>query len=107
MFKSICGLLLIITIVGCATAGNKIDRTHIDEIRNGVQNKEQIRGWFGEPYTITTNLQGHPSGCTERWTFEYSKAQGFGTVTYTEILVVDFDAEGKVCDHAFSVSGSE
>jgi outer membrane protein assembly factor BamE (lipoprotein component of BamABCDE complex) len=107
MFKNLCTLLLIITIAACATAGQKIDRTHIGEIKNGVQNKDQIRAWFGEPYTIKTNLEGHPSGCVERWTYEYAKAKGFGTVTYSEILIVDFDAEGKVCDHAFSKSGSE
>jgi hypothetical protein len=94
-------------MAACATAGNKVDRTHIDDIQNGAQNKDQIRTWFGEPYTIKTNLQGHPYGCVERWTFEYAKAQGFGTVTYSEMLVVDFDAEDKVCDHAFSKSGTE
>ncbi len=107
MFKNLSILLLILIITACASAGHKINRTHIDDITNGVQNKTQIRAWFGEPYTIKTDLQGHPGGCTERWTFEYAKARGFGTVTYSEILIVDFDTEGKVCDHAFSSSGRE
>ncbi|MEJ2201100.1 MAG: hypothetical protein P8X63_08825 [Desulfuromonadaceae bacterium] len=107
MFKNLSVLLLVLFISACATAGSRIDRTHMDEIKNGVQNKTQMREWFGEPYTIKTDLKGHPSGCIERWTYEYAKAKGFGTVTYSEILVVDFDTEGKVCDHAFSKSGSE
>jgi len=91
----------------CASAGQKIDRTHLGDIQNGVQTKSQIRAWFGEPYTMTTGLQQHPGGCTERWTFEYAKARGFGTVTYQEMLVVDFDEADVVCDHAFSKSGQE
>ena len=107
MFKNLSMLLLILTITACASAGHKVDRTHIDDIKNQVQNKAQIREWFGEPYTIKTDLKGHPSGCVERWTFEYATAKGFGTVTSAEILIVDLDTEGKVCDHAFSKSGSE
>ncbi|MBU0482755.1 MAG: hypothetical protein KKG47_16805 [Proteobacteria bacterium] len=107
MFKNLCAILLLLTVAACATAGTRIDRTHIDQVSNGVQDKAQIRAWFGEPYTIKTDLTGHPGGCVERWTFEYAKAQGFGKVTYSEILIVDFDAAGKVCDHAFSKSGSE
>ncbi len=102
---SVCFLFLILT--ACATAGNKVNRTHLHDINNGAQDKGQIRTWFGEPYTIKTNLQGHLKGCIERWTFEYAKARGFGTVTYSEILVIDFDKDGKVCDHAFSKTGTE
>lgn len=108
MFKKLIMLSLLLAIMACASsAGKKIDRTHIDEINNGVQDKTQIRQWFGEPYSMQTNLQGHPSGCVERWKYEYAKARGFGTVTYSEVLVVDFDPEGKVCDHAFSKFGTE
>ena len=107
MLKNLFMLLLILAITACASAGSKIDRTHLGDVQNGVQSKAQNREWFGEPYTMNTNLQGHPSGCVERWTFEYAKARGFGTVTYSEILVVDFNTQGKVCDHAFSKSGKE
>jgi hypothetical protein len=30
-----------------------------------------------------------------------------GTVTYQEMLVIDFDEADVVCDHAFSKSGQE
>jgi len=111
MLDKVCSLLVTfllgMTVISCATAGQKIDRTHLDEIQEGVQTKEQIRAWFGKPYTQLRGLSGHPKGCVERWTFEYAKARGRGTVTYQEILVVDFDQQGKVCDHAFSESGQE
>lgn len=41
--------MLVLTLTACASAGHKINRTHIDDIQNGVQNKAQIRKWFGEP----------------------------------------------------------
>jgi len=99
--------LLLLFLAACATAGHRVDRTHLDDVKTGMQTKEQIRQWFGDPYSVKTGLVGHPSGCTERWTYEFAKAQGFGTVTYQEMLVVDFDGQGKVCDHAFSKSGQE
>lgn len=105
MFKKIAVLFLIVGIGACASAGRRVDRSHIEDIENGVQSKEQILAWFGKPYTVKTGLVGHPLGCTERWTFEYAKAKGFGVVTYSEMLVVDFDKRGKVCDHAFSKMG--
>jgi len=111
MARTATALLLLITALvlagACASAGRRIDRTHLDDIAVGEQGKSEIRAWFGEPYAMQTNLQGHPSGCTERWRYEYAEAQGFGNVTYQEILVVDFDAAGRVCDHAFSKSGAE
>lgn len=97
----------IVTLTACASAGARVDRTHLGDIKTGVQSKEQIRSWFGAPYTMTTNLTNHPQGCVERWTYEYAKARGFGVVTYQETLVVDFDGKGKVCDHAFSKAGKE
>jgi hypothetical protein len=107
MYKNLIVLLALLSLVACASAGKRIDRTHIDEISNGVQDKAQIRQWFGEPYSMKTGLTGHPAGCVERWTYEYAKARGYGHVTYSEILVVDFDTKGKVCDHAFSQTGKE
>jgi hypothetical protein len=111
MFRKTAALLALTLIaalfVACASAGRKIDRTHLDEIANGAQTKSQIRTWFGEPYSVLTNMQGHPGGCVERWKYEYAKARGFGTVTYSEVLVIDFDTAEKVCDHAFSKTGEE
>jgi outer membrane protein assembly factor BamE (lipoprotein component of BamABCDE complex) len=106
MVKKLTILSVVLLLAACASAGKPIDKTHMDEIANGVQTKAQIRQWFGEPYTVKTGLAGHPDGCVERWTYEYAKARGFGKVTYSEVLVVDFDAAGKVCDHAYSKTGN-
>lgn len=100
-------LSLLLVLTACANAGRRVDRMHLDDIQNGTQTRDQIEAWFGEPYSVRTGLQQHPSGCVERWTCEYAEAQGFGTVTYQEMLIVDFDAAGKVCDHAFSRSGED
>jgi len=99
--------VLLLVLAACASAGHRVDRAHLDDVKVGMQSKQQIREWFGEPYTVKAGLVGHPSGCSERWTYEFAKARGFGNVTYQEVLVVDFDPAGKVCDHAFSKSGKE
>ena len=106
MVKRLMIFSVALMLAACASAGKPIDKTHMDEIANGVQTKAQIRQWFGEPYTVKTGLTGHPGGCVERWTYEYAKARGFGNVTYSEVLVVDFDPDGKVCDHAYSKTGN-
>ena len=100
------GLVLIaIVLTACASAGRKVDTAYVDQVKNGVQDEAQIRAWFGEPYSIQDPLQGHPSGCVKRWTYEYAEARGFGTVTYSEKLVIDFDEQGLVCDNAYVKSG--
>jgi hypothetical protein len=85
---------------GCASAGRDFDTTHVTEIEKGGQNKARIQGWFGEPYRVET-LTGHPAGCVERWTYTYAYSDRGGMRTQTKTLVVDFDAAGSVCDHAF------
>lgn len=107
MLKKSSILLFVFLLTACATAGSRIERTHLNDIKDGIQTKARIRSWFGEPYTVKTDLNRHPKSCTERWTYEYAEAKGFGTVTYSEILVVDFDAAGVVCDHAFSQTGGQ
>lgn len=97
--------LMIIAFVACATAGKQFDRTHINDIKKGVQTKEQIRAWFGEPYQVTKPLTGHPAGCVERWTFVHAYSSYGGTRTESSALIVDFDKDGRVCDHAYSETG--
>ena len=101
MKKILVIAFLSIMLGACATAGRKFDTTHVNDIKVGKQNKQQIRKQFGEPYRVQT-LAGHPKGCTERWFYEYAKAVGFGHVTANEVLVVDFSIKGRVCDHAYN-----
>jgi hypothetical protein len=85
----------------CAGAGRKWDTTHANDVRDGVQDKAQIETWFGKPYQVQSPLTGHPKGCTERWTYTHAWSNWGGAQTTTNTLVVDFDARGIVCDHAY------
>jgi hypothetical protein len=105
MFKKIVivGIVFggLILFLSCASVGRQFDTTHVNDIRIGIQDKQTISGWFGEPYQ-KTDLVNNPKHCVERWTYTYAHAVGFGTVTESYALVVDFDASGKVCDNAYS-----
>jgi hypothetical protein len=87
-----CGLVV---LAACA-ASQSFDTAHVNDVAKGVQDKEQIRGWFGEPHQVQSPIPNHPAGCVERWTYAQKAADGAG-----ESLVVDFDAAGKVCDNAY------
>jgi len=86
---------------GCATVGKAFDTTHVNDIQKGTQDKAQISSWFGPPHKTISPLQGHPAGCVERWQWTYAHAVAGGG-TRSDALIVDFDADGKVCDNAFS-----
>jgi outer membrane protein assembly factor BamE (lipoprotein component of BamABCDE complex) len=55
MYKS---LFLLIFLVGCATAGNKIGMDKISQIKEGVTTKQEIVGLFGNPNADTLNGDG-------------------------------------------------
>ena len=93
-------LIVAVLFAGCASSGKQFNATHANDIQNGVQDKATILEWFGQPVNKVA-LAGNPLGCVERWTYTYAHAVGYGTVTEAHSLVVDFDANGKVCDHAY------
>jgi hypothetical protein len=97
-------LFAITALLGaCATVGRDFDTTHANDIRTAEQDKTQIAAWFGEP-RFTTTFDKNPKGCVERWQWSYGTA-AVGSSTRAKSLIVDFDADGKVCDHAFSSGG--
>jgi hypothetical protein len=100
----LAGLLIaaiaLASLAACASAGRDFDTTHVTDVKKGVQNKSQIKAWFGEPHQVQ-GLSGHPAGCTERWTYTYAYSDRGGMRTTSKTLVVDFDSGGAVCDHAF------
>jgi outer membrane protein assembly factor BamE (lipoprotein component of BamABCDE complex) len=102
-FIRVLAVCFAITGAGCATVGRQFDTTHVNDIRKGAQDKAQIRAWFGEPYQ-TAPLQGNPAGCVERWQWTHAHSVAGGR-TESQVLIVDFDAAGKVCDNAFSTVG--
>ena len=88
-----------------ATGGRPFDTRHVNDIQKGTHEKAQMQSWFGPPFKTASPLQGHPSGCVERWVWVQSQATATGTTVTSvrmQMLVVDFDAAGKVCDHAFT-----
>ena len=89
-----------LSMLACAGAGRRFDSTHVTDIQKAVQDKEQIRAWFGEPVQVQS-LSDHPDGCTERWTSVHAFASYGGTRTESKSLVVDSEPKGLVCDHAY------
>ena len=90
----------VVAVLACAGAGRKWDTTHASEVQRGVHDKARIQAWFGAPYQMAP-IAEHPMGCTERWTYTYAWSKWAGTQTTVDTLVVDFDANGVVCDHAY------
>jgi outer membrane protein assembly factor BamE (lipoprotein component of BamABCDE complex) len=93
-------LMLAAFLAGCASSGRQFNTTKVNDIKKGVHDKTDILAWFGEPFSKVA-LTGSSMKCIERWTYVYAHAVGFGTVTESHSLVVDFDATGKVCDSAY------
>jgi outer membrane protein assembly factor BamE (lipoprotein component of BamABCDE complex) len=93
-------VVAVLALVSCATAGKQFDRTHISDIKTGVQDKNQIRDWFGSPKQVQS-ITGSPAGCMERWIYVHAYASFGGAKTKAASLVVDFDRNGKVCEHAY------
>ncbi|MCC6521536.1 MAG: hypothetical protein IT373_02640 [Polyangiaceae bacterium] len=87
--------------LGCATVGKQFDTTHAGDVQKGTHDKAQMTAWFGEPHQKTSPLTGHPAGCVERWQWTYAHSVAGGS-TVSDVLIVDFDGAGKVCDNAFS-----
>lgn len=98
--KTIRSLIpLLFLLVSCATVGQQFDTTHVHDVKGG-QNKSQITGWFGEP-TQKTTFTPNDKGCVERWQYTHATSQAFGS-THSQVLIVDFDDKGVVCDTAYS-----
>jgi hypothetical protein len=93
-------LVSFIAFAACATVGKKFDTTHVHDVQKGVQSKAEIQAWFG-PAGTTSMIAKSDLGCTERWMWQYAHSVAGGSTT-SEALVVDFDAQGKVCDSAYS-----
>ncbi len=92
-------LVAALGLTACGSAGRQWDTTHANEVQRGVHTQQDIRAWFGEPYSVAP-VSGSPAGCTQRWTYTYAHSVAGGS-TVTDTLVVDFDPQGLVCDNAY------
>jgi outer membrane protein assembly factor BamE (lipoprotein component of BamABCDE complex) len=91
----------ILVLYACAGAGKKFDTTHVNDIQKGVHSQEQIANWFGYPNQKVSPLNVEGSDCVERWIYVYAFSSYGGAKTSSNSLVVDFNSDGKVCDHAY------
>jgi hypothetical protein len=92
-------LALAIALTGCA-ANKQFDTAHVGDVQNGAQDKDQVTQWFGDPHQIISPLRKHPAGCVERWQWTWAHSLPTGE-SVANALVVDFDKDGKVCDHGY------
>jgi hypothetical protein len=96
----VLAVVAVFAILSCVTMGKDFDRGHITEIKTGVQDKNQIRDWFGEP-NQKQSITDSTKGCVERWNYLYSHVP-FGGKMKSTTLVIDFDERGKVCEYSYS-----
>jgi hypothetical protein len=94
-------LLSLAFAAACATVGREFDTTHANDVKKGAHDKAQVEQWFGPPHTRVAPLQNNPNGCVERWQWTHAHAVAGGSAR-TQVLVVDFGPDGKVCDNAFT-----
>jgi len=95
----VLGFVAILASGACATIGHQFDTARAHEVRRG-QDKASVRNWFGEPQTLAT-FSANQLGCVERWQYTHATASAFGRA-HAQVLVVDFDSRGVVCDTAHS-----
>jgi len=96
--------------LGCSGSGNRagmaghpFDTTHVYDIQPGMD-KQQIRQWFGEPYTISKSQKTFEDGRqidTEVWVYVHSIGNP-GRKNRAQSLAVIFDPDGKVLSSGFS-----
>ena len=85
---------------GCASVGRDFDETKVEQIRKGTTTRAEIEQWFGQPNDRAPVEQ--PNGGVLRYTYKYGKASWGGMSSSAKALVVEFDANDIVVDHAYS-----
>ena len=99
--RKLAMLTLALAVAACATSGKDFDRTHVNDIKPKVHDKNQITEWFGKP-TQVNRTSGGPGGCNEMWIYQYARSTHGGARTKAAALAVLFDGQGKVCESSYS-----
>ncbi len=97
----IAALLAGLPLAACATIGEPFDTTHVAELRRGEQDRAQVKAWFGEPHQRTEPRPGETTDCVEHWHYGHADSTAGGT-THSDVLMVGFDAEGRVCEIGYA-----
>ena len=97
---SILFMLLILTIISCATVGRDFPVDAVSKIQIEKTTKADISRLFGAPWRT-----GIEDG-NRTWTYGYYRYKVFGE-SVTRDLVVRFDENGKVVSYSFNTSEIE
>lgn len=109
-------LLLVLTLGGCASYGNKIDRNYASNIQKGVTTESDVIANLGKPASTTLNAQGdrvltyfHSKTTVHASTFvPIVGAFMAGADTEMTTLTVSIDTEsGIVEDWSYSETNTE
>lgn len=87
---------------GNTSQSQGLDQAAANSIVTGQHNKQDVTSLFGNATSVTQMPAGAANGCVESWL--YSRTYQVGSNMVSDALVVAFDANGVVCDHAFSQS---
>lgn len=90
----------VLVLGGCASVGRDFDETKVENIKTGTTTRADIEAWFGKPNDRAPVEQDN--GAVLRYTYKYGKASWGGMSSSAKALVVDFDANDIVVDHAYS-----
>lgn len=115
ILHTIAAAALALVLLGCATAGRKIDQAAVDKIQKGQTTKAEVKGLIGSPDTVTKTGDG-----TETWSYMFvrasAKGQNFipivgafagGVNTQHQSTTVTFGADGIVSQVVSSFGGME
>ena len=80
-----------------AVPRTSIDGSSVEEMRVGVDTRDDILGELGAPMAKAP-LHGEPQ-CEERWV--YSRPSILGGDARMRVLLVDFDPQGRLCRTTF------
>lgn len=82
---------LSVAVASCASSGNKISQSQIDQIKIGETTFNQMVEIFGAPVGQSYGSEGH---LTANWMYIY--VGPFGTGMQQQVLAVYFDENNKV-----------
>ena len=110
MKKIFLFFVIIIFLLGCATATNVIGRPisqeNVSKIETGKTTKEDILLWFGEPYSITKDEKG---SVTFVYTYLNTSATcefgNCGSKTQQQTLCISIEPNGKVSKFQNTATG--
>lgn len=82
MKKYILGVMLAITLAGCASIGKDFDESQLANIHKGESTEQSVISYFGEPTTQTVDGNGN-----KMLMWNYSHATAFGKAKGKALMV--------------------